>query len=103
MSKTIITIEHLKAGQPRPYADSSHEARITAERHGVYTNDRVIPCYLDEMAAKKLARMFVHGFVDNPEWHQSRLKYLLPVMPKVISGKPQSGVWKVSITQPYLG
>ena len=103
MSKTVITIEHLRGGQPRPYADSVYEAKITAERHGVFTNGRVIPYYLTEAEVKKLTRMFVHGFSDNPEWDQSRLKYLLPVKPKVISGKPQSGAWKVSIVQPYLG
>ena len=103
MSKTIITIEHLKAGQPGPYADSVYEAKITAERHGVFTDDRVIPHYLTEVEAKKLTRMFVHGFVDDPEWHQPRLGRLVPVEILILGGKPKSVQWKVSIVQPYLG
>lgn len=100
--RTIITIEHLAAGQPRPHADSRYHARITAERHGVYTNDTVIPCYMDEGEITALTRLFVHNFYDEPEWYQSRLFRATAVNPKTILGTIKSGEWEVLVVEPYL-
>ncbi len=102
MERTIITIEHLAAGQPRPYADSRYHARITAERHGSYANDRVIPCYMDESEIKALTRFFVCEFYDKPEWHQSKLVHATPVNSKIILGTIKSGEWEVLVVGPYL-
>ncbi len=74
MSKTVITIEQLEGGQRGAYADSRYRAHIKAERHGVYISDKVIPFRMTEDEVKQLARRFVHGWADNPEWHQARLK-----------------------------
>jgi len=102
MSKTVITIEHLATGQPWPYADSKYRAQIKAERHGIYTNGRVIPYYLTENETKQLARKFVHSWSDTPKWHQSRLEMIRPVGGKEIGGELKSGEWEVLIIQPFL-
>lgn len=102
MLKTIITIEHTENGQPRPYADSRYSATIKAERHGVYTNGRIIPAYLNVDTVKQLARRFVHGWVDRPDWWQSRLERIQPVKPRTIAGEERSGEWTVTIIQPFL-
>jgi len=102
MSKTVITIEHLQCGQRGPYADSRYHARIKAERHGVYTNGKVIPDYLTETTVKQLARRFVHGWADSPEWHQPRLESMRPIDPKIIRGEEKAGEWDVLIVQPFL-
>ncbi len=100
--KTVIIIEHLASGQPRPYADSRWHARIVAERHGVYTDGRTLPCNLNEADAKELAKRFVRTFVENGEWHQPKLAFAKPVNPKIVDGEQLSGEWEILITQEYL-
>ena len=102
MSKTVITIEQLECGQRGPYADSRYRARIKAERHGVYTNGRVIPLHLTEDEVKPLARRFVHNWVDNPEWHQPRLESMRPIDQRIVDDEERAGEWDVLIIQPFL-
>ncbi len=100
MSKTVITIEHLEAGQPRAHADSRFHARIKAERHGVYLDDRVIPGYMTREEVEQLVKIFVHDFKDVPQWPESRLDRICPKNPKIIAGKSQSGEWEVLVVTP---
>jgi len=103
MSKTVITIEQLEHGQRGAYADSRYRAKIKAERHGIYTDGRVIPLRMTEDEVKQLARRFVHGWVDNPEWHQARLESVLPIIgPDMMDGTQRAAEWEVLIVQPFL-
>jgi len=102
MSKVIIEIDCLEAGQPRPYADSRYRATIEAYKHGVYTNDKVIDCSISEETAKFLASIFVRSFHDDPEWHQARLESLKVLKSKTIMKKELPFKWEVLIVQPFL-
>jgi len=102
MSKTVITIEHIARGQPRAYSDSFYKARISAERHGVYTNGRVVPLPLSLQDVKDLTQRFVHEFSEKPEWHESRLKFATPRQPGEIAGEERSPEWEVLVVQPFL-
>lgn len=103
MSKTVITIEQLEGGQRGAYADSRYRACIKAERHGVYTDGRVIPLRLSKDEAEQLARRFVHNWSANSEWHQPRLESIRPITgPDTIDGVQRSVGWEVLIIQPFL-
>jgi hypothetical protein len=103
MSKTVITIEHLEAGQRRPYADTKHRAIIRAERHGVLTDGKIIPAYLDEDEIKQLTNIFVRKFIENGEWYESRLEIIQPKNPKNIASKQKSEEWEVLVVTEYTG
>lgn len=92
-----ITVECLRTGQPRPYADHLYEAIITCEV--VPYKKREIGEVLEFEPAKwnrdvvlKHAQS-IREFYDKPEWHQPRLESLTEIKP---------GVWRMIVTQPYL-
>jgi len=96
---TVIDVEHLEFGQSRPYADTVYRSVIKAKKHGC-RRGIWIPCLLTEDEAKQLARMFVHPFIDNPQWFEPTLKQLTPGNPNK-NGK--SAEWFVKITLEYTG
>lgn len=101
MSETIIKIKHISAGQPRPYADSVHTSEISAERHGVYTDNRVLPCYLDKEDVKVLTQMFVRDFQENPGPFAPYLKYIGMANKPAEHDKTKCDKWKVSVCEPF--
>jgi hypothetical protein len=62
--KDHIIIEHVQAGQPRPYADSIYSAYISKRREGVLTDGKVFYVQLTEPAVRELARLLVRRFDD---------------------------------------
>ncbi|MFA5419616.1 MAG: hypothetical protein WC341_14290 [Bacteroidales bacterium] len=94
MGRTLIEIKTIRAGQPRPYADSAYEAEIifknwwestTGEREGSYDPD--------EETVKKVASLLFRRFVEKPEWHDPRLERI---------SKTGPGKWSVLVVEPYL-
>jgi hypothetical protein len=102
MSKTVIEIEFLEAGQPRPYADSRYRARIRGTRHGVYTNDKVLDLAISEEEARALVRFFVHNYKDEPDWHEPRLTCIKVTKEKKMGPTELPLEWEVTIVQPFL-
>ena len=95
MSKIVVEINTLSAGQPRPYADHEFKADISLEYY--WTNskgeDVLGTMKLTEDNAKELARMFVRNFEDNPQyWYQPFLAKLEEVYP---------GVWRALVVERY--
>jgi hypothetical protein len=91
----ITEVKILRAGQPRPYADSVYEAEIrfnnfwdstTGERPGEWDPG--------EDVVKMITKAMVHCFSDKekPEWHEAILKKIFKV------GR---GFWFVRVEEPY--
>ena len=111
MHKTIIEIEHIKGGQPRPYADHEYEAYVTARIEGMLLNNTVYYLELKDEDVRALARRLLSDFKDKPAWHEPKLEYCAPVEPSkemlAIANnknwKPKAkSRWHVKIVQPYL-
>lgn len=110
MSKEIIEIETLKAGQPRPYADSIYEATINVRVEGMLLNETVFYRKLDKKTVKEIARLFVRAFEDEPGMLQAKLEVCKPIGPskemKEIAKNPnwlpgENSRWLVQIVEPY--
>lgn len=110
MSKEIIEIETLKAGQPRPYADSVYEATISVRVEGMLLNRVVFYRNLDERIVKGITRLFVGNFVDEPNMFDARLEVCKPIGPseemKEIAKNPnwlpkENSRWLVKIIVPF--
>lgn len=88
---TIIRIDHLHAGQTRPYADSVYEARITI------TDADGVPVLWNKDVIKQKIAPIIRKFSDKPEaergWHETYLSELV---------SQGDGIWRVKIIAPYL-
>mgnify|MGYP001577337039 FL=1 len=75
MSKLIIEIETLKAGQPRAYADSVYEYLITVKNYWESTTGlREGSFSQKEQDIKYLVKTFSRHFEDEPKcWADARL------------------------------
>lgn len=92
MRNMTVTVEHIRGGQPRPYADNEYEAYLTfsvpdgqlwASKAG-HSNAFVKP----------YVRLMVHSFVEGRrEWHEPWLEKMTQVEP---------GRWHIIIKSPYL-
>jgi hypothetical protein len=88
----------VKAGQPRPYADSYYEYEVIFERSVV------------ELIARNFAR-FARGcrrFSDEGKWKSDMDKHFAPHLSltplsdvKGSLGQKVCAKWKISITEPY--
>ena len=103
MSETIVKIRHLAAGQPRAYADSMYVAEISCERHGVYTDGRVVERALTEKEVKELARLFVCKFDDEPATWASPIWHGPGVIgeSREVNGVIVAKKWRVTIRMAY--
>jgi hypothetical protein len=86
-----ITFDHIRSGQPRPYADSVYEFNM------VFTANRgkdgwVDVWYPTKVMALKYAKAH-QEFYEQPEWYQPKLEEFNEV---------EKGKWRVKIVQPYL-
>lgn len=64
-----ITVESVRVGQPRPYADGIYESLMLFEGGHPSTEadfDLSFACRYQEAEVKKLAKVLVHNFVDEP-------------------------------------
>ena len=87
-TKQIIEIEVIRAGQPRPYADSFFESILTFKAED--ENAKWTP---DEKTVREIAKILVHNFEDKPNWHDPELKEIQ----KIAENK-----WRVLIFSPFL-
>jgi len=83
----LLEINHLRGGQPRPYADAVYEAEITcfvAESLLDGEGELASGCYLElsEEVVRDLCRLFVRPFEDPPgDVFAPRLEVCEPVGP----------------------
>jgi len=107
--KQVIIINHIHAGQPRPYADSVYKAEILIRVEGQLTNGTVRFQAIKEDTVRSLAHLFVRSFNDNPGPFDPRLEVCeaigpTPEMraeahPKWAPAKESR--WRVRIVEPY--
>ena len=64
--RDYLIIDHVQAGQARPYADSIYSAYISKRREGVLTNGGKFYVQLKEADVREIARLLVRPFDDNP-------------------------------------
>ena len=109
MSTTNIRIEMVKAGQPRPYADSEYEAFISEKVEGMLRGGAVFYRELRKEAIESLACHFVRKYSTEPGPFDARLEICEPVGPTnemtnecCENWKPkQQSRWRVFIREPY--
>jgi hypothetical protein len=89
-----VTVERLRAGQPRAYADSVYEAILRVEWVPYFLNqpEEWAPAQFEESVIKRYVRALVHEFSDKPEFLEPSLTMLK---------KEATGVWHAIVTQPY--
>lgn len=100
MSKRRITVDTLKAGQPRPYADTITHVRVTFEWQGVAGfSDKDAPYvpqdkFWNEARVRETLPGLCCGFPSKPPegWWSTRLDWLKEVSP---------GVWEFHATTPF--
>lgn len=94
-----VTVESLRAGQPRPYADEEYEGILTF----TVPDDQLwaggFPSREEDV--KEYVKLMIHGFVDKLagetwEWHQPWLKELERLGPE----RPIR--WRALVIGPYL-
>jgi hypothetical protein len=100
VSKLIIEIETLAAGQPRPYADTVYKFRVSGKFYwdsttgprpdAYFLKDHEALAYVE--GSRHCPRVFAGDSRDR-EWHEAYLQSIVQVEP---------GVWEVTIIQPYL-
>lgn len=89
--RLTIHIDTIQAGQPRAYADSIYENVLTYEGNGpLLPGASFRPA---ESLVKRHARVLVHEWNDEPNWHDDRLDFVREEKP---------GVWRVRVISPYL-
>ena len=89
----MITIETIKAGQPRAYADSIYEYVITVNQvHGPVSDQEK---YIRELAKAAYGRP--ENIADNRQQDQSGLHPYVSAIEQLSPTK-----WKVRIIQPFL-
>lgn len=82
MSKYRTTLEVLRSGQPRPYADTEYVARVSFERTDIFRPKDLEfhPAYMSmEIALSKLKG--VEGYTERKrsggnDWHMTYLDYV---------------------------
>ena len=84
--KRTVEIEFLKAGQPRPYADSEWEAILTFSGEGGWGSP-------NEQFVKRAAQVLIVDFKEDPNWHDPHLLECSEIEP---------GKWRVRIHQTFL-
>jgi hypothetical protein len=84
--ETRISVKHLSAGQPRPYADSVYEAIIQI------TDAAGTPAKWNREVVLPVARCLVHDWSDKPEFLEPRLAQCENTAP---------GTWHIKVVQPY--
>lgn len=112
MSKEIIEIETLKTGQSKPYADSVYEATINIRIEGELLRGIVFYRTLNEEMVKKITRLFVREFVDEPgTFFGPRLEVCKPIGPseemKKIANNSnwlpkEDSRWLVRVVEPFM-
>lgn len=92
-----ITVEHIRSGQPRPYADSVYEAIITIEG-GIPSSQKGYDLRWrgQESTIKEIAKMFVRNFADTPTPFQTGLTEI-----EMIEETDFCRRWRVVIVEPY--
>lgn len=95
--KRRYTVETLRAGQPRKYADSEYVYRVTIEHQGnAGLSDKNAPFIphpeLDPKLATETIRGLVGGWVDHEALGHRSLRSCRMVAP---------GVWEVVLISPY--
>lgn len=106
---TVISIQRIRGGQPRPYADSVDEALIFCFHPNIWTTNGPCPSYIGREDAARLARLFVGGWEDDPKFLDSRLELLEPApnpcglkeLGSMRDEKVRACCWRVIIRHPY--
>ena len=106
---TVITVQTIQHGQPRPYADSAYEAVIACHQPNVMTTNAPSFRTLTRDEALALARIFVHDFSEDGGQHGmgARLVRCSPdknpfgITEEFKPGEGRAYAWRVLITQPY--
>ncbi len=116
MGQTRITINTLRSGQPRAYADSVTQVRVTFEQTDpmLLKSDAFIPMILPESAVVPWLKNLRCGFIEerNPKHGlEPHLVYLVPIDPVKIGdpgvrawGKPNefvSHIWEFQVVSPF--
>jgi hypothetical protein len=110
MHGTIIVIECISHGQPRPYADSVYESRILCFRPNVWTTNGPAGSYIDEILARHLARTFVRDWGEHEKpYLGGYLEFIRPEVKDPIGferpferdGKMVSCCWRVRVREPF--
>lgn len=115
---TVVSIQWIRSGQQRAYADSVYEALIFCHNPNVLTTNAPQLRTITEDDAKALARIFVRTWSDDPTaFLASTLDFVRPERNPCgleereigtplagYKGPPQplrSSCWRVQITAPY--
>lgn len=113
--KYRFTIEVLRSGQPRPYADTEHVARVTFE-HTDWKTPRgpFEPWYMTEDIAQDYLSIPGSGYVratrkETKDWYSTYLDYVRPLDAKSASevidgGDPNrkvASVWEFRTVTPF--
>ena len=116
MSKRRVTIEVLRSGQPRPYADSESITRVTFEWVHMFLGGEMQEDYMDEATVRsRLTRL---GLLPDLPTRSERkhgldgyIDYVKPIDPRVAKdvmphpyGDPTRTVghiWEFRIVSPY--
>ncbi len=93
MSRVVIEIKRLRAGQPRAYADTVYESEITGRNWwDSTTGEREGNWQISEEQARELAYHFVCRYVREP-------RHALDTQLKTLTKIPRG--WRVVIVEPY--
>lgn len=110
---TCVAIHTIRHGQPRPYADHAYEALIVCIQPNSKTTNAPLPRVIDIDAAKTLARLFVHPFIEktsDEKWASPQLQFIRPEPNpcglddgEYHKKNGMSSCWHVLITSAYTG
>ena len=105
---TVVSVELIHAGQPRPYADSVYEALIFCHQPNSKTTNAPHVRTIDIEEAKAIARIFVHGFDDTPaDWASPKLEFIRPEPNpcglEEYASHERHSCWRVRITLAFTG
>lgn len=106
---TIVSIERIRSGQPRPYADSVDEAIIFCHRPNLFATNGPGICGITRKEAETLARIFVTNWSDEPKFLDSRLELLAPTpnpcgldeYKSDFDKETRACAWRVIVRHPY--
>jgi hypothetical protein len=99
MSKERITVETLRAGQPRPYADSIYHYRVTIEWQGLvgYKNPDA-PFVPRPQLAQRIVDRILYGLCG--PWQELGNDPFQRRLDRKEMTAP--GVWEVVVVEPYI-
>ena len=106
---TVVSIQSISAGQPRPYADSIYEALIFCHQPNSLTTNAPNLRVIDIEQAKAIARIFVHHWDDTPaNWASANLGFIRTEPNpcgmeewKVHTDKGLHSCWRVQVILPF--